>query len=100
MESSEDSTPSVMGERKSRHNTPPQAAPRWKRFFGGGSQEHPEGSDEPTYRAKSTLGILSDRQTDEVPGRRHALKFINMSIELTYALVISYRNNPSPFSGS
>jgi hypothetical protein len=90
-----------MDETKSRNNTPPQAATsRWRRFIGRGSKETPEGNEEPTYRAKSTLGILSDKQTDEVPGRWHALKLINISMQLTYALVLFYRNNPSPFSGS
>lgn len=44
------------------------AASRWRRVFGGKSKEDPESSEDQTYRAKSTLGILSDRETDEVPG--------------------------------
>lgn len=44
------------------------AASRWRRVFGGKSKEEPESSEDQTYRAKSTLGILSDRETDEVPG--------------------------------
>jgi hypothetical protein len=42
---------------------------RWKRLFGGKSTEDPESGEEQNYRAKSTLGILSDKQTDEVPGK-------------------------------
>ena len=45
------------------------AASRWRRVFGGKVKEEPESSENPTYRAKSTLGILSDRETDEVPGK-------------------------------
>jgi hypothetical protein len=45
------------------------AVSRWRRVFGGKTKEEPESSENPTYRAKSTLGILSDRETDEVPGK-------------------------------
>nr|ADN97076.1 MFS transporter [Penicillium digitatum] len=44
------------------------AASRWRRVFGGKTKEDPEFSEGQNYRAKSTLGILSDRETDEVPG--------------------------------
>lgn len=44
------------------------AASRWRRLFGGKTKEDFERSENQTYRAKSTLGILSDRETDEVPG--------------------------------
>lgn len=44
------------------------AASRWRRVFGEKTKEDPESSEDQTYRAKSTLGILSDKQTDEVPG--------------------------------
>jgi hypothetical protein len=44
------------------------AVSRWRRVFGGKSKEAPESSEDQTYRARSTLGILSDKQTDEVPG--------------------------------
>ncbi|KAJ5510292.1 Major facilitator superfamily domain general substrate transporter [Penicillium expansum] len=56
------------------------AASRWRRVFGGKSKEDPESSEDQTYRAKSTLGILSDRETDEVPG--------------TVLLLSSNRNEP------
>ncbi|KAJ5118911.1 hypothetical protein N7526_010548, partial [Penicillium atrosanguineum] len=66
---------------KSRHNTPQQAeTPRWRRLFGG-SKKTSGNTDEPTsYRSKSTLGILSDKQTDEVPG--------------TILLLSAHRNEP------
>ncbi|KAJ5820347.1 hypothetical protein N7474_005938 [Penicillium riverlandense] len=41
---------------------------RWRRMFGGNPKAESESSEENTYRAKSTLGILSDKLTDEVPG--------------------------------
>lgn len=55
---------------------------RWKRWFGRGSSQEgsqpeesqPEESQperKKDYRPKSTLGILSDKQTDEVPGKLH-----------------------------
>ncbi|OGE54477.1 hypothetical protein PENARI_c006G04657 [Penicillium arizonense] len=53
---------------------------RWKRLFGGKSTEDPESGEDRNYRAKSTLGILSDKQTDEVPG--------------TVLLLSSNRNEP------
>lgn len=73
MESSEESTPSTMAEHKERKPTPQQSVPRWRQPFGGRSKEDDE-TEEETYRARSTLGILSDKQTDEVPGEtRHLL---------------------------
>ncbi|EPS26853.1 hypothetical protein PDE_01793 [Penicillium oxalicum 114-2] len=42
-----------------------RAVPRWKRLLGKAS---PSGSEDDSYRSKSTLGILSDKETDEVPG--------------------------------
>lgn len=69
MESSERSSPSAMAEPKGR-DTPPQQTPAgWRRFFGGGTREGQEGNERASYRSKSTLGILSDKQTDEVPGK-------------------------------
>ncbi|KAI2698437.1 hypothetical protein CBS147372_6967 [Penicillium roqueforti] len=56
------------------------AASRWRRLFGGKTKEDFERSENQTYRAKSTLGILSDRETDEVPG--------------TVLLLSSNRNEP------
>lgn len=45
---------------------------RWKRWFGrGSSQEESQPERKKDYRPKSTLGILSDKQTDEVPGKLH-----------------------------
>jgi hypothetical protein len=43
-------------------------ASRWRRVFGGKAKEDPESGEGQTYRSKSTLGILSDKETDEVPG--------------------------------
>ena len=46
---------------------PTTTVPLWQRVFGGKSgdgQTDPESS----YRPTSTLGILSDKRTDEVPG--------------------------------
>lgn len=40
----------------------------WKRFFGEKPLGGQESDQEDSYRPKSTLGILSDRETDEVPG--------------------------------
>lgn len=71
MASSEESTPSTMAENKGRIPTPQGAVPRWRRLFGGGSDEVGENEEE-TYRARSTLGILSDKQTDEVPGKKES----------------------------
>ncbi|GLI76781.1 hypothetical protein PoHVEF18_005059 [Penicillium ochrochloron] len=68
-----------MAENKGRNPTPQQSVPRWRRFFGGRSDEDGENEEE-TYRARSTLGILSDKQTDEVPG--------------TILLLSSNRNEP------
>ena len=45
-----------------------QETSRWRRIFGTKSKANGDATEEPTYRSKSTLGILSDRQTDEVPG--------------------------------
>lgn len=44
------------------------ASSRWRRVFGGKTKEDTVSSGDQTYRAKSTLGILSDKETDEVPG--------------------------------
>lgn len=67
MESPGESPPSTVDENKERIPTLEQAVPRWRRFFGGRSVENAD--NEETYRARSTLGILSDKQTDEVPGK-------------------------------
>ncbi|KAJ5396806.1 hypothetical protein N7509_004919 [Penicillium cosmopolitanum] len=45
-----------------------QTAPLWRRMFGHKSTGNEDVNHDPTYRAKSTLGILSDKETDEVPG--------------------------------
>lgn len=48
---------------------------RWRRWFGRGSPkderkpEESQAEERNDYRPKSTLGILSDKQTDEVPGK-------------------------------
>ncbi|KAJ5731783.1 uncharacterized protein N7483_006291 [Penicillium malachiteum] len=65
MDSSGGSPSSVMEEteKPSSSNVPP-----WKRIFGGKSKEDAQTNRPPNYRPTSTLGILSDKQTDEVPG--------------------------------
>ncbi|KAJ5377502.1 uncharacterized protein N7496_004911 [Penicillium cataractarum] len=68
-----------MAENKGRNPVPRESAPRWRRFFGGRSNDDDDNEEE-TYRARSTLGILSDKQTDEVPG--------------TILLLSSNRNEP------
>ncbi|KAJ6122904.1 hypothetical protein N7512_005369 [Penicillium capsulatum] len=69
-----------MAEPKDVTPSPGEGIPRWKRLFGAKSAGDADGNENPTYRAKSTLGILSDRDTDEVPG--------------TILLLSSYRNEP------
>ncbi|KAJ5124168.1 uncharacterized protein N7515_007993 [Penicillium bovifimosum] len=59
---------------------PQPAVSRWRRVFGGKSEEASESSENQTYRSRSTLGILSDKHTDEVPG--------------TVLLLSSNRNEP------
>lgn len=66
MESSGGSSP-AMAETKAQGST--QETPRWRRFFGRKSSDQEDANEESPYRAQSTLGILSDKQTDEVPGR-------------------------------
>ena len=48
-----------------------QAVRTWfRRIFNSSSSEDSGSNDGDTnYRPKATLGILSDRQTDEVPGK-------------------------------
>lgn len=55
---------------------------RWGRWFGRGrnAEDGGENPENDSYRAKSTLGILSDTQTDEVPG--------------TVLLLSNHRNEP------
>ncbi|EAW09302.1 putative MFS transporter [Aspergillus clavatus NRRL 1] len=52
----------------------------WRRSWKGRQMEDPESVRNQNYRAKSTLGILSDKHTDEVPG--------------TVLLLSSNRNEP------
>ncbi|KAJ5114786.1 Major facilitator superfamily domain general substrate transporter [Penicillium alfredii] len=59
--------PSTMAGNSGADPTPQPAGPRWRRIFGRKSQTE-SGSESHTYRSKATLGILSDKQTDEVPG--------------------------------
>lgn len=62
MDSSEDGLASNTGDNQAR------ATSRWKRIFGNKPTDGGDVNEEPTYRSKSTLGILSDKETDEVPG--------------------------------
>ena len=69
MESSAESPSSNAGSPKETGEASTQEAqPRWWRKFGAKSKAKGHATEEPTYRSKSTLGILSDRETDEVPG--------------------------------
>lgn len=43
------------------------AVSRWKRWFGGTKVER-QTSENDSYRLSRTFGILSDKQTHEVPG--------------------------------
>lgn len=52
----------------------PRQATRWKRWLGGKSGDESSPEVKESYRSKSTLGILSDKQTDEVPGRYNRIE--------------------------
>ncbi|KAI9374101.1 major facilitator superfamily domain-containing protein [Aspergillus egyptiacus] len=52
----------------------------WGKIFRSTSPKDPSSEEETNYRPRATLGILSDRQTDEVPG--------------TVLLLSSNRNEP------
>ncbi|KAJ5179282.1 hypothetical protein N7492_002492 [Penicillium capsulatum] len=78
-----------MAEPKDVTPSPGEGIPRWKRLFGAKSAGDADGNENPTYRAKSTLGILSDRDTDEVPGAH-----ILIPDPGTILLLSSYRNEP------
>ncbi|KAJ5668285.1 uncharacterized protein N7477_006855 [Penicillium maclennaniae] len=68
MDAPSNSLPSVAEDTQSRHDTPQQAeTPRWRRFFAGSKKPSENTDDSTSYRSKSTLGILSDKQTDEEP---------------------------------
>ncbi|KAJ5555052.1 hypothetical protein N7535_007496 [Penicillium sp. DV-2018c] len=63
-----ENTPTVVGQNTDVDSAQHQpAVSRWRRVFGRKSEESSESSEDQTYRARSTLGILSDKQTDEVP---------------------------------
>ncbi|KAJ6016331.1 hypothetical protein N7540_010922 [Penicillium herquei] len=47
---------------------PSSNVPPWKRIFGGKSSQDAQINQPSNYRPTSTLGILSDKETDEVPG--------------------------------
>ncbi|KAJ5622712.1 MFS transporter [Penicillium herquei] len=47
---------------------PSSNVPPWRRIFGGKSSQDAQADRPSNYRPTSTLGILSDKQTDEVPG--------------------------------
>lgn len=69
MESTEGASGAATAEPKGRNAPPQQAGARWRRFLGGKSTEGQNVEERASYRSKSTLGILSDKQTDEVPGK-------------------------------
>jgi hypothetical protein len=64
--SSADESPTSMGEMEKTH---PSTMPRWRRVFGKKPNRDQEENEDSIYRPKRTLGILSDRETDEVPGK-------------------------------
>ncbi|KAE8139548.1 major facilitator superfamily domain-containing protein [Aspergillus pseudotamarii] len=69
------------GEQPEASSQRPSAGPWWKRVLKPSSANDAEvNQDSINYRSKSTLGILSDKQTDEVPG--------------TVLLLSSNRNEP------
>ncbi|KAJ5924079.1 hypothetical protein N7466_008266 [Penicillium verhagenii] len=76
MSSTDDSPASTGDTEKVRPNT----MPRWKRIFGDKPNRDRDSADMSNYRPTSTLGILSDKETDEVPG--------------TVLLLASDRNEP------
>ena len=60
----------------------PRKRKTWKSFFGiSTSSSTPDhGNAEQSYRPRSTLGILSDKETDEVPGTVVLSSFIFFDI--------------------
>ncbi|CAG8290475.1 unnamed protein product [Penicillium olsonii] len=80
MASPEGDHPTTRDDTEMETGTPQPAAPRWRRLFGGKPKETTSSSGDPNYRARATLGILSDKETDEVPG--------------TVLLLSSNRNEP------
>lgn len=68
MASSKDAHPERMGENSDLDASQVQSTvPRWRKLFRRNPEEETASNDQ-TYRARATLGILSDKQTDEVPG--------------------------------
>ncbi|KAJ5994056.1 hypothetical protein N7451_009780 [Penicillium sp. IBT 35674x] len=74
---SSDESPTSMGDTEKAR---PNNMPRWRRIFGDKPSRDREANEESTYRPRRTLGILSDKETDEVPG--------------TVLLLASDRNEP------
>lgn len=56
--------------------------PTWKNLFGKKSENEPgnmqHNGDGDGTRARSTMGILNDKETDEVPGRLRYLSTYSM----------------------
>ena len=48
---------------------PPPATPWWRRWGRTPREEPGFVPADGSYRAKSTMGILSDKETDQVPGK-------------------------------
>ncbi len=80
MGTTSDSTDPALGEKQQPVAEPGGGAtsktPRWRRIFGGPKSEPsssavwPDGYDEVKTRPeKWSLGVLNDRETEEVPGR-------------------------------
>lgn len=47
----------------------PPAKPGWRRWLSSSANESESADEDKPYRARATMGILSDRETDEVPGK-------------------------------
>lgn len=84
----EDETSSVNVPREHLDDSASQRAPAqglWNRFFrrrdsGKSESEESESVNNPSYRPKATLGILSDKETDEVPGTFYTRICANVAV--------------------
>ena len=73
MSSTPEATAAVMAE--STGNTdnpdhPPPTKSRLRRWLGRSANVSESTDEYKSYRPKNTMGILSDKETDEVPGKR------------------------------
>lgn len=65
----QESSSSRTDEQNGAEKTIATPARTWRRVFSQRQTDDQESDEEASYRPKSTLGILSDKQTDEVPGK-------------------------------